>query len=128
MSSRSSKEGRTKGIELAEIPDKLYFSIGEVGRLCQLKPHVLRYWEQEFSQLSPNTRTGNRRYYQRKDILLVRKIRSLLYDQGYTIEGARQQLITDSSSEKSAVSSNIKQVVKDSIVKLENVLHYLISA
>ena len=70
----------------------LYFTIGEVGKLCQLRPHVLRYWEQEFNQLSPTKRRGNRRYYQRKDVMLIRKIRQLLYEQGYTIEGARQQL------------------------------------
>ncbi len=79
--------------ELPLIPDKLYFSIGEVGRLCQVKAHVLRYWEQEFPQLSPVKRRGNRRYYQRKDVLLVRKIKELLYVQGFTIEGARAQLM-----------------------------------
>lgn len=78
--------------QLPLIPDKLYFTIGEVGLLCRLKPHVLRYWEQEFSQLSPAKRRGNRRYYQRKDVLIVREIKTLLYEKGYTIEGARQQL------------------------------------
>lgn len=77
---------------LPPIPEKLYFTIGEVGTLCDLRPHVLRYWEQEFSQLSPSKRRGNRRYYQRKDVLLIRKIKDLLYAQGYTIEGARSQL------------------------------------
>lgn len=81
--------------DLSPIPDKLYFSIGEVGELCDLKPHVLRYWEQEFPQLSPTKRRGNRRYYQRKDVLLVRQIKSLLYGKGYTIEGARLQLAGD---------------------------------
>src|SRR3989338_4239069 len=79
--------------DLSPIPDKLYFSIGEVGQLCDLKPHVLRYWEQEFPQLSPSKRRGNRRYYQRKDVLLVRQIKGLLYGKGYTIEGARLQLL-----------------------------------
>ncbi len=78
--------------DLSPIPDKLYFSISEVGELCDLKPHVLRYWEQEFPQLSPSKRRGNRRYYQRKDVLLVRQIKHLLYVQGYTIEGARLHL------------------------------------
>lgn len=91
MSSQKDKNSN-QGIPLPSIPDKIYFSIGEVGRLCRLKPHVLRYWEQEFTQLSPNKRRGNRRYYQHKDVLLVRRIRQLLYDEGYTIEGARQQL------------------------------------
>lgn len=77
---------------LPEIPNKRYFIIGEVGELCNVKPHVLRYWEQEFSQLSPVKRRGNRRYYQRDDVLMIRRIRSLLYEQGYTISGARLQL------------------------------------
>lgn len=80
---------------LPEIPDKRYFTIGEVGELCDLKPHVLRYWEQEFSQLKPVKRRGNRRYYQREDVLLVCQIKTLLYEQGFTIEGARQQLAAD---------------------------------
>ena len=77
---------------LPEIPNKRYFIIGEVGELCNVKPHVLRYWEQEFPQLSPVKRRGNRRYYQRDDVLMIRRIRSLLYEQGYTISGARLQL------------------------------------
>jgi len=76
-----------KNSDLPPIPEKLYFTIGEVGKLCDLRPHVLRYWEQEFSQLSPSKRRGNRRYYQRKDVLLIRDIKELLYEQGYTIEG-----------------------------------------
>lgn len=87
----------TSDTDLSPIPDKLYFSIGEVGELCDLKPHVLRYWEQEFPQLTPSKRRGNRRYYQRKDVLLVRQIKSLLYGKGYTIEGARLQLTGDES-------------------------------
>jgi len=78
--------------ELPPIPDKRYFAIGEVSRLCAVKPHVLRYWEQEFPQLRPVKRRGNRRYYQQHDIQLIRDIRSLLYDKGFTISGARQQL------------------------------------
>lgn len=87
----------TNDTDLSPIPDKLYFSIGEVGELCDLKPHVLRYWEQEFPQLTPSKRRGNRRYYQRKDVLLIRQIKSLLYGKGYTIEGARLQLMGDES-------------------------------
>src|SRR5690606_7925873 len=78
--------------ELPEIPAKRYFTIGEVSELCEVKPHVLRYWEQEFSQLKPVKRRGNRRYYQRQDVLLIRQIRSLLYEQGFTIGGARQRM------------------------------------
>ena len=78
--------------ELPVIPGKRYFTIGEVSELCAVKPHVLRYWEQEFPQLKPVKRRGNRRYYQREDVLTIRQIRSLLYDQGYTIGGARQRM------------------------------------
>jgi len=78
--------------ELPAIPGKRYFTIGEVSDLCAVKPHVLRYWEQEFPQLKPVKRRGNRRYYQRQDVLVIRQIRGLLYDQGFTIGGARQRL------------------------------------
>lgn len=74
------------------IPAKRYFTIGEVGELCGVKPHVLRYWEQEFVQLRPVKRRGNRRYYQHQEVLLIRRIRELLYNQGFTINGARNQL------------------------------------
>ncbi|MDH5480061.1 MAG: MerR family transcriptional regulator [Nitrosomonas sp.] len=74
------------------IPAKRYFTIGEVGVLCGVKPHVLRYWEQEFAQLKPVKRRGNRRYYQHQEVLLIRRIRELLYDQGFTISGARNRL------------------------------------
>ncbi|MBM5571153.1 MULTISPECIES: MerR family transcriptional regulator [Deefgea] len=78
--------------ELPSIPAKRYFTIGEVSDLCGVKPHVLRYWEQEFTQLKPVKRRGNRRYYQHHEVLLVRRIRGLLYEQGFTISGARNQL------------------------------------
>lgn len=78
--------------ELPPIPQKRYFAIGEVSDLCAVKPHVLRYWEQEFPQLRPVKRRGNRRYYQHHDVVMVRKIRDLLYRQGFTIGGARQRL------------------------------------
>jgi len=77
---------------LPPIPAKRYFTIGEVGELCGVKPHVLRYWEQEFSQLRPMKRRGNRRYYQHHEVLMIRRIRELLYEQGFTISGARNQL------------------------------------
>jgi len=79
-------------VELPPIPGKRYFSIGEVSDLCAVKPHVLRYWEQEFPQLKPVKRRGNRRYYQERDVLMVREIRNLLYEQRFTIGGARQKL------------------------------------
>lgn len=84
---------------LPPIPAKRYFTIGEVADLCAVKPHVLRYWEQEFTQLNPMKRRGNRRYYQHHEVLMVRRIRDLLYEQGFTISGARSQL--DSSKNRS---------------------------
>ena len=82
----------TSGEELPPIPAKRYFTIGEVSELCGVKPHVLRYWEQEFNQLKPVKRRGNRRYYQHHEVLLVRRIRELLYSEGFTISGARNRL------------------------------------
>lgn len=94
---------KAQTIKLPEIPNKRYFTIGEVSTLCAVKPHVLRYWEQEFSSLRPSKRKGSRRYYQKKDVLLVRRIRELLYEKGFTISGARQQLkaLRDASKQAS---------------------------
>jgi len=108
--------------ELPVIPGKRYFTIGEVSELCAVKPHVLRYWEQEFPQLKPVKRRGNRRYYQRQDVMTIRQIRSLLYDQGFTIGGARLQM----SSESSQLDINqFSQLVKQMIGELEQVLTVL---
>jgi DNA-binding transcriptional MerR regulator len=85
---------------LPAIPAKRYFTIGEVADLCGVKPHVLRYWEQEFSQLRPMKRRGNRRYYQHHEVLMIRRIRDLLYDQGFTISGARNQLLELAQAER----------------------------
>jgi DNA-binding transcriptional MerR regulator len=82
----------TPKLQLPPIPAKRYFTIGEVSELCGVKPHVLRYWEQEFTQLKPVKRRGNRRYYQHHEVLLIRRIRELLYEQGFTISGARNRL------------------------------------
>src|ERR1700684_3994627 len=82
-------------VVLPPIPAKRYFTIGEVSDLCGVKPHVLRYWEQEFTQLRPVKRRGNRRYYQHHEVLLIRRIRELLYEQGFTINGARNRLVWD---------------------------------
>jgi DNA-binding transcriptional MerR regulator len=105
--------------ELPPIPGKRYFTIGEVSDLCAVKPHVLRYWEQEFPQLKPVKRRGNRRYYQRQDVLIIRQIRSLLYDEGFTIGGARQRLTGDDA--KSDVTQS-QQIIKQIRVELEQVL------
>jgi|JFJP01.1.fsa_nt_gi DNA-binding transcriptional MerR regulator len=85
--------------ELPLIPSKRYFTIGEVGELCGVKPHVLRYWEQEFTQLRPVKRRGNRRYYQHHEVMLIRRIRELLYEQGFTISGARNRLLSEGEVE-----------------------------
>jgi DNA-binding transcriptional MerR regulator len=108
--------------ELPPIPGKRYFTIGEVSDLCLVKPHVLRYWEQEFPQLKPVKRRGNRRYYQRQDVLIIRQIRSLLYDEGFTIGGARQRLTGDEA--KTDVSQS-QQIIKQVRVELEQILKIL---
>ena len=105
--------------ELPVIPAKRYFTIGEVSELCGVKPHVLRYWEQEFTNLKPVKRRGNRRYYQRHDVLMIRQIRSLLYDQGFTITGARQRL--ESSQQRTEVNIS-NQIVRQVRIELEEVL------
>ena len=100
--------------ELPPIPPKRYFTIGEVGELCTVKPHVLRYWEQEFPQLKPVKRRGNRRYYQRQDVILIRQIKSLLYEQGFTIGGARQRMSGAEETQKVGFDSkSFKEMIKD---------------
>ena len=108
--------------ELPTIPGKRYFTIGEVSDLCAVKPHVLRYWEQEFSQLKPLKRRGNRRYYQRQDVILIRQIRGLLYEQGFTIGGARQRLTSDDAKDDSNQS---QQIIKQLRIELDEVLDIL---
>jgi DNA-binding transcriptional MerR regulator len=122
--------------ELPEIPAKRYFTIGEVSELCEVKPHVLRYWEQEFSQLKPVKRRGNRRYYQRQDVVLIRQIRTLLYEQGFTIGGARQRMaggagaqIMDETPEKPAIiqvkaTPNL-QMIRELIEEVEEAISHL---
>ena len=96
--------------ELPPIPAKRYFTIGEVSDLCLVKPHVLRYWEQEFPNLKPVKRRGNRRYYQRHDVLVIRQIRTLLYDEGFTIGGARQRIEGDA----------LRESAKPEVLNVEN--------
>src|SRR3981189_1845138 len=99
--------------ELPPIPAKRYFTIGEVSELCAVKPHVLRYWEQEFTQLKPVKRRGNRRYYQHHEVLLIRRIRDLLYDQGFTINGARHRLESDIAAPEHAASDSEWSIMRD---------------
>jgi len=120
----------TNNDELPTIPGKRYFAIGEVSELCAVKPHVLRYWEQEFPQLKPVKRRGNRRYYQRQDVMMIREIRTLLYDQGFTIGGARQKLDTvdepqESLENKNAIDSAFSGAIDNMIAQLEVVLKLL---
>ena len=115
---------------LPAIPAKRYFTIGEVSDLCGVKAHVLRYWEQEFSQLKPVKRRGNRRYYQHHEVLLIRRIRELLYDQGFTINGARNQLGGQSSLEIKApnivkevtVSGELLENLRKELLEIQNML------
>ena len=106
--------------QLPSIPGKRYFTISETSGLCEVKQHVLRYWEQEFSQLRPIKRKGNRRYYQRHDVLLIRQIKELLYDNGYTILGAKQKLNADENS-KQTKESAFKEIEKE-VQKLIDIL------
>jgi len=118
-------ESHSSNSSLPPIPAKRYFTIGEVSELCGVKPHVLRYWEQEFTQLKPVKRRGNRRYYQHHEVLLVRRIRDLLYEQGFTISGARNRLDESASSGRAqaaraeagkadlaAIRSEIKSIIE----------------
>ena len=118
-----SKRKQKSEKDLPAIPDKRYFTISEVGSLCAVKTYVLRYWEQEFPQLKPVKRRGNRRYYQHPDILLVRQIRKLLYEDGFTIEGARTQLTNtpETVSQVIKINATVKKVIAD----LESVLQNL---
>ncbi|HFB65481.1 MAG TPA: MerR family transcriptional regulator [Aeromonadales bacterium] len=107
--------------ELPEIPAKRYFTIGEVSELCEVKPHVLRYWEQEFPQLKPVKRRGNRRYYQREDVLIIRQIRHLLYEQGYTIGGARLKIDNGDDDNNTVATKELASI----ITELEELLELL---
>ena len=112
----------TGGEQLPPIPAKRYFTIGEVSELCCVKPHVLRYWEQEFPSLKPVKRRGNRRYYQRQDVIVIRQIRSLLYEQGFTIGGARNKL---AGEEARTDTTQSQQIVRQVRMELEDMLKIL---
>ena len=120
----------TGAMELPEIPGKRYFTIGEVSKLCDIKPHVLRYWEQEFDQLKPGKRRGNRRYYQRHEVKLVRAIRQLLYIDGFTISGARTKLEGLDAKEvesgmQMGLGSQSKNIISQVIKELDEVVSML---
>ncbi len=108
--------------ELPPIPGKRYFTIGEVAELCAVKPHVLRYWEQEFPQLKPIKRRGNRRYYQHQDVLMIRQIRTLLYEEGFTIGGARQRMASEQEGEGNGYQRHLIRQIRS---ELEEVLAIL---
>ncbi len=122
LASEGRRQARPAAAELPPIPAKRYFTIGEVAELCGVKPHVLRYWEQEFPQLRPVKRRGNRRYYQHQDVLLVRQIRTLLYEQGYTISGARQRLAGEAAE---AEGLQRREVIRQLRAELEDILAIL---
>lgn len=125
MTKNSKRKSKAEKV-LPAIPDKRYFTISEVGQLCAVKAYVLRYWEQEFPQLKPVKRRGNRRYYQQQDVLLVRQIRKLLYEDGFTIEGARAQLSAPPAESVAAVSTvQVDAIVQKVIEELEDVLRGL---
>lgn len=118
------KHKKNLGNALPPIPDKRYFTISEVSYLCHVKAYVLRYWEQEFPQLKPVKRRGNRRYYQHHDIQLVRQIKKFLYEEGFTIDGARAKL-TNNTSDLGSQPAKMDGTIKKIIAELENVLQNL---
>lgn len=120
-SSNNQSSSSKRNTQLPPIPAKRYFTIGEVSELCGVKPHVLRYWEQEFTQLKPVKRRGNRRYYQHHEVLLIRRIRELLYEQGFTISGARARL-DQSASADSAGSSEFAVTMRREIQQVLDIL------
>ncbi len=128
MEASNHTSSKAAKVSLPPIPAKRYFTIGEVSELCGVKPHVLRYWEQEFTQLKPVKRRGNRRYYQHHEVLLIRRIRELLYEQGFTISGARNRLdeaIRDRGNNKA--ESAVTSVVDPARIRREisSVIEYL---
>ncbi|MBQ5947278.1 MerR family transcriptional regulator [Massilia sp. ST3] len=114
------RPNKTEPTPLPPIPAKRYFTIGEVSELCGVKPHVLRYWEQEFTQLKPVKRRGNRRYYQHHEVLLIRRIRELLYEQGFTISGARNRLDNRASALAGVEEQDVPETAAAAAVDVEH--------
>ncbi len=117
------KASKPEQIVLPSIPAKRYFTIGEVSELCGVKSHVLRYWEQEFTQLKPVKRRGNRRYYQHHEVLLIRRIRELLYEQGFTINGARNKLGASNAATETTVDLPDPAEVRAELAEILKLLH-----
>ena len=123
MDERQNSTPSSTTSSLPPIPAKRYFTIGEVSELCGVKPHVLRYWEQEFTQLKPVKRRGNRRYYQHHEVLLIRRIRQLLYEEGFTISGARHRLEQPASTQSKPAEPSEASVSAATLRReIENVL------
>ena len=120
-------ESHKPNSELPPIPAKRYFTIGEVSELCGVKAHVLRYWEQEFTQLKPVKRSGNRRYYQHHEVLLIRRIRELLYEQGFTISGARNRLESSNQAEETVAATPIVAAAAINTVALRHEIKEIIA-
>jgi DNA-binding transcriptional MerR regulator len=120
-SSNQSSSSKRK-TQLPPIPAKRYFTIGEVSELCGVKPHVLRYWEQEFTQLKPVKRRGNRRYYQHHEVLLIRRIRELLYEQGFTISGARARLDQSANIDQEPTSNALTMTMRRELQQVLDIL------
>jgi len=112
--------------DLPQIPDRVYFTIGEASRLCGAKPHVLRYWEQEFEQLSPDKRRGNRRYYRYQDLIMIRRIRALVHQQGFTLAGAKARITDEDEARQDAQHDDSKgMALREVIRELEQVRRLL---
>ena len=122
MESSNNQSSSKRKTQLPPIPAKRYFTIGEVSELCGVKPHVLRYWEQEFTQLKPVKRRGNRRYYQHHEVLLIRRIRELLYEQGFTISGARARLDQSANVEQEPVSNTLTMTMRRELQQVLDIL------
>ncbi len=120
MHDRTRAQRRSHAPPLPPIPAKRYFTIGEVSELCGVKPHVLRYWEQEFTQLKPVKRRGNRRYYQHHEVLLIRRIRELLYEQGFTISGARNRLDARADARSAKADERASEASSDASASWRN--------